>query len=478
MVVSGIGDNELYTRIREEEAASLRSAAGNAVRFAAAVAAVVVVWARGPQLLAVWVPVVDLSSWRQLVLFPLAVLGVGAFAAGAEAVGDASRGLRARSIRRRVDRDPDQIAMLVPPRETHMATVQAVRSHRSAAVRRLLWAGVPVALFVGVLVGGVSVEEPDGTRRPAPELEPAVLGFVTLLAAVLLVSVALRWRRWNASRTVEKWSTDPAYSARISPIGPDPAWSRAAEIPALTVKFITPPRGRGDLRQVSLRSNVIGAKPVQIVYLRLFDNRARAREFLRGAWREFGYVHLLRSAASVSPEEVRKIRQDNTFRTMFVASPRMLREELAKHPAEPFPPGRRRLMGVTDLGVRVRDPAGSYPVRPILCHVSFWQAAVDMLLSRVDYVVLDLAGYVPANAGTRFELQRVIDRFPITEVVFLCDDKSDRAFLKAQVLHHWSRMDSRSPNAGTTPRVARIAVTDGHRATTRYLMADLQVRHG
>ncbi|MEU2039054.1 hypothetical protein [Nocardia niwae] len=477
-MVSGIGDGELYARVREEESASLRSAVGNAVRFTTSVAAVVVVWARGPQVLAVWVPGVDLSTWRHLVLFPLAVLGVGAFAAGAETVSDAWQGLRARSIRRRVDRHPDQIALLVPPREAHMATVQAVRSHRSAAVRRLLWVAVPIALSVGVLVGGVSVEEPDGTRRPAPELEPAILGLMSLLAAVLLMSVALRWRRWHASRSVERWSTDPSYSARISPIGPDPVWSRATEIPALTVQFTTPPRGRGDLRRVSLRSNVIGAKPVQIAYLRLFDNRARAREFLRGAWREFGYVHLLRSAASVSPQEVRAVRRNNSFRSLFVASPRMLREELAKQPVEPLPPGRRRLMGVTDLAVKVRDPAGSYPVRSILCHVSFWQTAVDMLLSRVDYVVLDLAGYVPANAGTRFELQRVIDRFPITKVVFLCDDQSDRTFLKAQVLHHWSRMDSRSPNSGTTARIARIAVTGGHRATTRYLMADLQVRHG
>lgn len=46
-------------------------------------------------------------------------------------------------------------------------------------------------------------------------------------------------------------------------------------------------------------------------------------------------------------------------------------------------------MGVTDPAVRVRDPVGSYPVRSILCHVSFWQTAVDMLLSPVDHVVLD-----------------------------------------------------------------------------------------
>ncbi|MFF7943198.1 hypothetical protein ACFZC5_26095 [Nocardia gamkensis] len=477
-MVSGMDGSELYARVRGEESASFRSAGGNAVRFVASIAAVVVVWARGPQLLAHWVPVVDLSTWRQLVLFPLAVLGVGAFAAGAETVTDASQGLRARSIRRRVDRDPEQIAMLVPPLETHRATVQRIRGHGRATVRRLLWIAVPVALGVGVLVAGVTVEEPDGTQRPAPELEPAVLGLVFLSTAALLVSVILRWRRWSASRTVEKWSQDPAYSARISRVGPDPTSSPAAIIPALTVKFIAPPRRQGSLRQVSPQSNVIGAKPVRIAYLRLFDNRARAREFLRGAWREFGYVHLLRSAASVSPEEVRKVRRDNGFRTMFVASPRMLREELAKYSAEPLPPGRRRLLGVTDLAVRVRDPAGSYPVRPILCHVSFWQAAVDMLLSRVDYVVLDLAGYVPANAGTRFELQRVIDRFPIAKVIFICDEQSDRAFLKAQVLYHWSRMGSGSPNSGAAPRTARIAVTDGHRATTRYLMADLQVRRG
>ncbi|MFE7740815.1 hypothetical protein [Nocardia sp. NPDC057455] len=473
-----MGDSELYARVREEESASFRSAGGNAVRFVASLAAMVVVWARGPQLLAVWVPGVELSTWRQLVLFPLAVLGVGAFAAGAETVSDASQGLRARTIRRRVDRDPDRIAMLVPPLETHRATKQQVRGHGTVTVRRLLWIAVPVALFVGVLTAGVTVEEPDGTQRPAPELEPAVLGLAFLSAAALLVSVVLRLRRWSASRTVEKWSEDPAYSARISRIGPDPTWSRATEIPALTVKFTAPPRGQELLRQVSPQSNVIGAKPVRIAYLRLFDNRARAKEFLRGAWREFGYVHLLRSAASVSPEEVRKARRNNAFRTMFVASPRMLREELAKHSADPLPPGRRRLLGVTDLAVRVRDPAGSYPVRSLLCHVSFWQTAVDMLLSRVDYVVLDLAGYVPANAGTRFELQRVIDRFPIARVIFICDNQSDRAFLRAQVLHHWSRMDGRSPNSGAAARTARIAVTDGHRATTRYLMADLQGRHG
>jgi hypothetical protein len=46
---------------------------------------------------------------------------------------------------------------------------------------------------------------------------------------------------------------------------------------------------------------VVGRPPLHIVYLRVFENGACARIFVQGAWREFGYVYLLRSAASVGP---------------------------------------------------------------------------------------------------------------------------------------------------------------------------------
>jgi hypothetical protein len=38
---------------------------------------------------------------------------------------------------------------------------------------------------------------------------------------------------------------------------------------------------------------------------------------------------------------------------------------------------------------------------------------VHLLLARVDLVVLDLSGYRPANSGTQFGLQRVIDWVPV-----------------------------------------------------------------
>ena len=51
-----------------------------------------------------------------------------------------------------------------------------------------------------------------------------------------------------------------------------------------------------------------------------------------------------------------------------------------------------------------------------MCHDAIWKRAVDVLLARVDVVVLDLSGYHREHVGTGYELQRVVDRFPIERV--------------------------------------------------------------
>jgi hypothetical protein len=98
-----------------------------------------------------------------------------------------------------------------------------------------------------------------------------------------------------------------------------------------------------------------------------------------------------------------------------------------------------------------------------LCHGSIWQSSVDTLLKQADFVVLDLSGMMPSNAGVRYELQRVIDRIPIERVIFLADERSDRDYLHAEIGQAWSQMASESPNSGTQPRVARLAATDSFR---------------
>ncbi|WP_040686834.1 hypothetical protein [Nocardia vinacea] len=467
---------DLRQRVRATESKALWSGLGNTALALPWSAAIIGLIFFAPEPLYNGFPEVPLSTWHQLVLFPAVPCGFGLWSRVSEGVQDWYAWYSAHRVRRNVDRHPDRAALLVPPLETHLNELRAIRGHRQVALRRVLWIVFPIGLIIAVLVFGVQVEDPDGTLRDAPE---AVVPTIAVLVALSLIIIAValpRWRRWYAAYTAEKWSGDPAYAAALSHLGPDPQQVRASDIPPLRVQFVNPKSVDYRLTVVSSARNVFKSPPLKIAYLRLFENQARVRNFLHGAWREFGYVYILRSSGSVSPAEIARARADNAIRTMFATSPRTFRTALAGFESDPLPPGKHRLTGITNMPERVDDPAGSYPVRALLCHGSFWKNAVDLLLARVDLVAVDLSGYVPANTGTQFELQRVIDRFPINRAVLLCDAGSDRAFIEAQVRYHWSQMASGSPNAGTVERTILVAVTGAGRPADRELMTRLLER--
>jgi hypothetical protein len=64
----------------------------------------------------------------------------------------------------------------------------------------------------------------------------------------------------------------------------------------------------------------------------------RLQEFLAGAWRECGYVHLIKDADSVSPEEAQAIDDGSEI---FINSRSRLLAELAVRPLQPLSPARR-----------------------------------------------------------------------------------------------------------------------------------------
>jgi hypothetical protein len=285
------------------------------------------------------------------------------------------------------------------------------------------------------------------------------------LAALWLTAAIINGRRWHIARAVRRLS-EHADRAKVLPdIWGSQLAPRARQIPPLgwddrrpwTVP--RPPR----LQRVTATRNVVGRRPLSIVYLRTFENQPRARTFFQGAWREFGYVYLLRSAASVTPAEFRQFKRSQSFTGLLIESAEQFAAELGR----PLPgPSRKRWHVFKNVGpqtVWVRDWHGSYPPRTFLCHGDIWKPAVDMLLEKADLVVLDLSGMMPGNEGVRDELQRVIDRIPIEQVIFLADRRSDRGYLHTEIGHAWSRMAPRSPNSGTGSRVARLAVTDSYR---------------
>jgi hypothetical protein len=386
------------------------------------------------------------AAW---VLIVAAVLGFVALWNLAGGVVHVVRWARARRWERMLD-DP-ATAALVPPLEA-----QLIPSTPSALVvvggcLVLVAATIAGAVYLLLAITGRAPVLHSGTG--ADRSTTFVAWGVGLLAA-LTVAAVVRLRRWRVARAVERLSSDPTI-APSTPVPADIAAHRSALIPELDVVFDGVSFERSRLGGVAPAA--VAANALDILYLRLFDNVAGTTRFLAGPWRRRGYIYLLRSATQVTAAELEQVEDAGSAPSLFISTPAQLDAALAQPAAgpndEPYPDGfLRRCRWL------MNPERGQYPVRPLLCHGSFWKAAVDLLLTRMDLVVLDLTGYVPEHAGTRYELQRVIDRYPIEQVTLLAQPTSDQRFLTAQIHSAWAQMGDASPNAGTGSRTAHVVV--------------------
>lgn len=334
-----------------------------------------------------------------------------------------------------------------------------------------------MVLFMAAVVVGASTVRTGAWARsirdsgfdPSDEALLGVAGVAGALAAACLMAAIVNGRRWQIARRVLRASEDPELVGLIPSHDTSVSATRPTSIPQLDVRFVRPRKLRKPierLRRVTRDSNIIGHRPVRIAYLRLFDNQPRMRTFIESAWREFGYVHVLRSATAVTRDEYRTARRTGSIVSLFLTSDEQFERVLAQQPDEPLPKGRHTFKNIAPCRIRVRDRYGSYPVRAMLCHGTYWKRAVDVLLARVDLVVVDLSGFSERNAGTAHELQRVIDRVPIEHVAILCDQRSRKRFLESQIQLAWSNMDEHSPNSGPRHRFVVVAVTDQYRSSS------------
>jgi hypothetical protein len=345
--------------------------------------------------------------------------------------------------------DPDR-AHLVPPLEQHATAV------RDRTVLRAVSRFLIVALIAVVATSYGILALTDRVPRLRSDGEDR--------SAVLLLGGAFGlWWAWRLARdvserrlarSVERLSNDlRLVGASHRPA--EVASHRAPEIPELVVRHGSLP---GTSRRRAAGTPPLGGDDgLHVAYFRLFDNVEGTERFLRSHWRRIGYVHLLRSADQVDPSEIEAAKDQGSVASMFISGQDQFDDALA-----------RQSSGRIDAPMPERGPLrrwrwsadperGCYPVRALLCHGSFWQTAVDLLLDRVDYAVIDLIGFLPTHTGTSFELQRAIDRFPVERLVLQTDSSSDQQFLAAQVRLAWSRMAAGSPNAGTGTRTVVVS---------------------
>jgi hypothetical protein len=400
-------------------------------------------------------------TWQGLPLLPVAAgvaatIGIGFTVAAIRRFGG---WLTARKHLRML-KDP-RSAALVPPLPAHLSRLEP-------SANRAVWNSIGSLVLSTALLAGIALLQfhPD-SNWDADALHRGLAWAVTVgVFFGSVYGVADRLHRWRLWHHAERLSRDRARASSEQEQRP----ARAGTIPPLEVVFPVPGRmGDRKLEHVAAERNVFGGEPWNIVYLRLFANEAGLHALLKGAWRECGYVHFIRDVDSVSEEELGAI--DSA--SLFINSRSRLLADLDRRPA-PLPPGPREFRHLAANDLAVEDEYGSYPVYAPLCHESFWKVAVDIFLNRADVVLLDLSGYHWDNMGTGYELQRVIDHFPIERTILLADSThTDRPFLQAQIQRAWSQMAAGSPNAGNEPRRVIVAQADD---PSRAVAASLQDR--
>jgi hypothetical protein len=344
-------------------------------------------------------------------------------------------------------RDPVRAA-LVPPLDEHLRA-------RTPTPGRAAWNHFAFGSVVSVVFVLAFLARRETAGRSAGDdlssLAALAVGLLLACGAFLLAVGSVR--RLVRARRVERMSQAGARDDGVVEQG---RLETASTIPPLV--FTSPSADAVSYRTlmpVTGERNIFGRRPWEITYLRVFDNENGLKRFLESAWRACGYVHLIRSATSVGAAELEAIESGSMT---FIDSHRRLDGALDAHPRAPLPAGDRELTSVAADPVKVKDDYGSYPVRSLLCHEGFWKEAIDVLIGRAEVVVIDLSGYHWENVGTGYELERVIDRFPIANCVVIADPHlTDRKFLEAQIQKAWRRMAKGSPNASGQARELLVA---------------------
>jgi hypothetical protein len=159
-------------------------------------------------------------------------------------------------------------------------------------------------------------------------------------------------------------------------------------------------------------------RPVRLLLLRTFGARERSSRLLRDLtrqWRWIGSVELI-----TAPDLASETLEPDEFLDF-------IRGRLPQHFVTDATDVERRLR---ELDLRP-DRDGRHRVNELLCQEHTWQLALEGLVAAVDAVLLDLRDFTAHNVGVRHEVQRLVALLPLSRVVALIDQTTDRAAVQA-----------------------------------------------
>lgn len=129
-----------------------------------------------------------------------------------------------------------------------------------------------------------------------------------------------------------------------------------------------------------------------------------------------------------------------------------LREQCVSKPAD----ARRRIDALDVLP----DPDGRYRINEVYCAADCWQVTLQALLGVSDVVLMDLRGFSRQNAGCRFELEQLLERYDTRKVVLVVDSTTDGEYLQSMLSDVWAASSDEGGEGGPSgePRFTSVRI--------------------
>jgi len=97
---------------------------------------------------------------------------------------------------------------------------------------------------------------------------------------------------------------------------------------------------------------------------------------------------------------------------------------------------------------------------PMFCYDNTWKLAVSEFIKHSRAILMDLRGFSEERKGCEYEIDFLLDTFPINKILFLADAKNDRSLIQKTILERWEFLRENSPNVDLKNPKARVFVSN------------------
>ncbi len=312
-----------------------------------------------------------------------------------------------------------------------------------------------------------------------------MFGMIIIAAFIINFGIIPIWilQRRNARRIAAEMREAAAAGLATPPMAP-----AATEAPASPGELVIELYETDDLpaagvlrEQVTIDANIAGRPPCRFLHLyNFFADAISAKPRHLSAWRLHGPVMMLASPLELARAAGYNLQLPEAIEGQLLSTPALMETRVAAMNDAP------RLRSVSESGwaqrlldrgkrnlqrwlnIRTSDElpelfrkCGAYPEEVLLCTDQTWQAGVLALTNRAHKAIMDASDFNAERRGLVWEIQHLLNRFAVQDVVVLVNSFTDLPALGEEFRRAWKNMPARSPNNHPAEAQLRIVLLAG-----------------